>query len=245
MARLYKSLEVLSAYRDRRFQGTQEEFEHALRTSTTVYVGNLTFFTTEEQIYEAFSKCGEIKKVIMGLDKVRRTPCGFCFVVYYTRLDAEDCVKYISGTILDDRPIRVDFDWGFKEGRQFGRGKSGGQVRDEYRTDYDPGRGGYGKLVQHNLEILEHQGGIFNSAAPAPFHPPTRIQQRNRRRDEAMQNAGGDRRGGAPIKGQKRQREDEGPLEDGVKPEKQEPREKNPRFREKKDDDSDEDVGDS
>jgi nuclear cap-binding protein subunit 2 len=76
-----QSLEVLSAYRDRRFQGTQEEFEHALRTSTTVYVGNLTFFTSEEQIYEAFSKCGEIKKVIMGLDKLRRTPCGFCFVM--------------------------------------------------------------------------------------------------------------------------------------------------------------------
>jgi hypothetical protein len=37
-------------------------------------------------------------------------------------------VKYISGTILDDRPIRVDFDWGFQEGRQWGRGRSGGQV---------------------------------------------------------------------------------------------------------------------
>ncbi|RVW46786.1 Nuclear cap-binding protein subunit 2 [Vitis vinifera] len=57
---------------------------------------------------------------------------------YYSRDDAEDAVKYISGTVLDDRPIRVDFDWGFQEGRQWGRGRSGGQVRDEYRTDYDP-----------------------------------------------------------------------------------------------------------
>lgn len=47
---------------------------------------------------------------------------------YYSRTDAEDSVKYISGTILDDRPIRVDFDWGFEEGRQWGRGRSGGQV---------------------------------------------------------------------------------------------------------------------
>lgn len=47
---------------------------------------------------------------------------------YYSREDAEDAVKYISGTILDDRPIRVDFDWGFQEGRQWGRGRSGGQV---------------------------------------------------------------------------------------------------------------------
>lgn len=64
----------------------------------------------------------------MGLDKQKKTPCGFCFVVYYTRKDAEDAVKYLSGTRVDERPIRVDFDWGFVEGRQFGRGRAGGQV---------------------------------------------------------------------------------------------------------------------
>lgn len=73
--------EQLSAYRDRRFLGTQDEFEHALRTSVTVYVGNLSFYTTEEQIYEVFSRCGEMKKIIMGLDKNSKTPCGFCFIL--------------------------------------------------------------------------------------------------------------------------------------------------------------------
>lgn len=43
---------VISQYRDRRFEGNQEQFEQALRMSTTIYVGNLSFFTTEEQIYE-------------------------------------------------------------------------------------------------------------------------------------------------------------------------------------------------
>lgn len=28
------------------------------------------------------------------------------------------------------------------------RGKSGGQVRDEYREEYDPGRGGYGRALE-------------------------------------------------------------------------------------------------
>ena len=28
-----------------------------------------------------------------------------------------------------------------------------GQVRDEYRTDFDSGRGGYGKIVQQKLEV--------------------------------------------------------------------------------------------
>ncbi|XP_077228765.1 nuclear cap-binding protein subunit 2-like [Tasmannia lanceolata] len=176
MASLFKDPSKLSAYRDRRFPGTQEEFEHALQTSTTVYVGNMSFYTTEEQIYELFSRTGEIKKIIMGLDKNTKTPCGFCFVLYYSREDAGDSVKFTSGTILDDRSIRVDFDWGFQDGRQWGRGRSGGQVRDEYRTDYDPGRGGYGKLVQRELEVqrqLVDYGtgslGSFPTAVPSYY----------------------------------------------------------------------------
>ncbi len=67
------------------------------------------------------------------------------------REDAEACYKWVNSTRLDDRTIRVDWDIGFKETRQYGRGKSGGQVRDEYRTDYDPGRGGYGKQSQREV----------------------------------------------------------------------------------------------
>lgn len=36
--------------------------------------------------------------------------------------------RYINGTRLDDRIIRCDWDAGFIEGRQYGRGKTGGQV---------------------------------------------------------------------------------------------------------------------
>lgn len=64
----------------------------------------------------------------MGLDKYKKTPCGFCFVEYYQRGDAENCMRYINGTRLDDRIIRTDWDAGFIEGRQYGRGKTGGQV---------------------------------------------------------------------------------------------------------------------
>lgn len=58
-----------------------------------------------------------------------RTPCGFCFVEYYTHAEALACLRYVSGTKLDERIIRCDLDLGYREGRQFGRGKSGGQVR--------------------------------------------------------------------------------------------------------------------
>jgi len=47
---------------------------------------------------------------------------------YYNRSDTEDCVRYLNGARLDDRLIRVDIDVGFTESRQYGRGRSGGQV---------------------------------------------------------------------------------------------------------------------
>jgi nuclear cap-binding protein subunit 2 len=83
----------------------------------------LSFYTTEEQIHELFSKCGEIKRLVMGLDRFQKTPCGFCFVEYYTHQDALDCMKYIGGTKLDERVIRTDLDEGFAEGRQYGYAK--------------------------------------------------------------------------------------------------------------------------
>ncbi|KAF2430768.1 nuclear cap-binding protein subunit 2 [Tothia fuscella] len=129
-----------------REQSPQREFEDNLKDATTLYVGNLSFYTTEEQIHELFSKCGEIKRLVMGLDRFQKTPCGFCFVEYYSHQDALDCMKYIGGTKLDERIIRTDLDEGFAEGRQYGRGKSGGQVRDEYRDEFDPGRGGFGRI---------------------------------------------------------------------------------------------------
>lgn len=39
------------------------------------------------------------------------------------------------------------------------RGKSGGQVRDEYREEYDPGRGGYGRAYDEQRQREEEQYG--------------------------------------------------------------------------------------
>ena len=82
MAFLYRDYSSVSQYRDSQFlkYGLTAEQVESLKHSTTIYVGNLSFFTTEEQIYEVFSKCGEIRRIIMGLDKFKKTPCGFTFV---------------------------------------------------------------------------------------------------------------------------------------------------------------------
>lgn len=140
---------ALSTYRDQRFNGSLREQERLLAESTTLYVGNLSYYTTEEQIFELFGRAGDIRRVIMGLDRKEKTPCGFCFVEYYLREDAENAIRYINGTRLDDRIIRTDWDAGFVEGRQFGRGKHGGQVRDEHRQNFDAGRGGWNRMISN------------------------------------------------------------------------------------------------
>lgn len=77
------------------FQGSRNEQEKLLRATSTLYIGNMSFYTTEEQLYELFSRTGDIRRVIMGLDKYKKTPCGFCFLEYYTREDAENCMRLV------------------------------------------------------------------------------------------------------------------------------------------------------
>lgn len=54
-----------------------------------LYVGNLLFHTIREQILEFFSRCSDVRNVLMGLDKIA---CGFCFVEYHNRVDAANAM---------------------------------------------------------------------------------------------------------------------------------------------------------
>ena len=152
--------------------------------------------------------------MVMGLDRNTKTPCGFCFVEYFRREDTEDAVRYINGCKLDDRIVRVDWDAGFVEGRQYGRGRSGGQVREEYRTDYDAGRGGWGRAAEESQ---------LGSAAPSrsPALPNSFGARRHSGGDSARFGA---ERGGADEPGAKRSKQ-----------------EANPRFREREADEEDDD----
>eukprot|EP00051_Salpingoeca_urceolata_P029798 m.7360 g.7360 ORF g.7360 m.7360 type:complete len:228 (+) comp2904_c0_seq1:69-752(+) len=86
----------------------------------TIHVANLSLYTTEEQVHELFTKAGRVRRVIMGLNSFKRTPCGFCFVQYDQPEGAENCLRYLRGARLDDRPIRVNLDpLGFEDGKQF------------------------------------------------------------------------------------------------------------------------------
>lgn len=124
---------------------SREEWLAKLEETRTVYVGNLSFFTTEEQVLARFEEYGGISRVVIGKNKTKKVPCGFCFIEFESRTAAQRCLVLASGTVFDDRVIRVDWDAGdqIDEDRQFGRGEKG-QRRDDFRHYYDPGRGGEG-----------------------------------------------------------------------------------------------------
>lgn len=114
-------------------------------SSATVYVGHLSLSTTEEQIFELFSSCGKIDKVIMGLNAHDQSPTGFCFVIYKHAKYALDSVKYLNKMKLNGRPVEIDLDVGFEEGRQYGRGENGAQKYQSY-SSYGHGHGhGHGQ----------------------------------------------------------------------------------------------------
>uniref|UniRef100_A0A7S2PF73 Nuclear cap-binding protein subunit 2 n=1 Tax=Leptocylindrus danicus TaxID=163516 RepID=A0A7S2PF73_9STRA len=128
-------------YWDRSHYGSPEAQQIALEKSATLYIGNLAFDTTTLHLQALFTKIGRVKRIILGLDRMQKTPCGFAFVEYYKRRHAEEAIAYLTGTKLDGRIIRVELDAGFQPGREYGRGAKGGQVRDDRRSAaIDPAR---------------------------------------------------------------------------------------------------------
>lgn len=125
MAHLYdeKTIKSNSPYYDIKVRGNvqRDVVQSSLDASTTLYVGNIPTTAKEEQLHELFSNVGPIERIVLGIDRETREPCGFCFVEYVTRKDAEDCLKYINGMHMREeaKSIYVDWDVGYTEGREF------------------------------------------------------------------------------------------------------------------------------
>ena len=127
-AKLYLDLDNvgISEYYDSRSGLSKDDYKRRLENSTTLYVGNLSFFSSESQLLELFSMSGQVKNLYMGLNKQTYKPCGFCFVEYYTRDEAEMALGCLNLSTFDKKQIRVDWDYGYLHSRRFGRGRGGG-----------------------------------------------------------------------------------------------------------------------
>ena len=72
--------------------------------------------------------------------------------------------------MLDNRIIRVDWDVGFEEGRQYGRGYTGYQKRDEYVSKFDPDRPRDSKSVKHKKRERHNNDNNYESENKGRFY---------------------------------------------------------------------------
>jgi len=97
--------------------------------SSKLFVGNLSFSTTEDQLQEAFGQFGNVVEAKIILDRDTGRPRGFGFVTMDSENSAQEAIDGMNGTMLDGRPLRVNI----AEERRPPRGGGGGG-----------GGGGYG-----------------------------------------------------------------------------------------------------
>lgn len=133
MSQLYEDITRKPVYWDRKSASSPKEWFTSLAKSNTLYVGNLPFDITEEEISEHFGRCGNIMRLVVGLNQKERSSCGFAFIQYANHHQASFAHTVLNGSFLSDRIIRCDWDSGkgIMADRKFGRGVTGMQRRDD------------------------------------------------------------------------------------------------------------------
>jgi RNA recognition motif-containing protein len=89
-----------------------------------IYVGNLPFTTTDEELRTLFSQHGTVESVSLPTDRETGRPRGFAFVEM-SQADAARAIQSLNGKDLGGRPLRVNE----AEDKPRARGGGGGGAR--------------------------------------------------------------------------------------------------------------------
>jgi len=73
-----------------------------------LYVGNLSYNTTQATLEAAFAACGEVREVAMPTDRETGQPRGFAFVTMGNASAATTAIAQLNGTMLDGRSLKVN-----------------------------------------------------------------------------------------------------------------------------------------
>jgi len=76
--------------------------------ATKLYVGNLPFNTTENELQELFSQAGAVQEVMLMQDKFTGKSRGFAFVTMSSDADAQKAIAEINGKTVDGRALTVN-----------------------------------------------------------------------------------------------------------------------------------------
>jgi RNA recognition motif-containing protein len=75
---------------------------------TKLYVGNLSYDTTEEGLRTKFGEAGTVVSVDMIKDRDTGRMKGFAFVTMNSDEEAQNAIKMLNEKMLDDRAIKVN-----------------------------------------------------------------------------------------------------------------------------------------
>ena len=117
--------------------------------NSKLYVGNLSFKTTEDELRSAFGQFGTVTDLYVAMDKMTGRPRGFAFITMGTEEEAKAATEKMNGTDLGGRQLTVNearpkeerpgggFGGGGGERRGgFGGGGGGGGGRDRGERRY-------------------------------------------------------------------------------------------------------------
>lgn len=96
---------------------------------TNIFVGNLSFQTSQDELVSAFSQYGNVERVNVVTDRDSGQPRGFAFVEMTERNDAEKAIASLNGADLNGRTMTVNEARPKPEGGRgggFGGNRSGG-----------------------------------------------------------------------------------------------------------------------
>lgn len=109
--------------------------------STKLFVGNLSFKTTENDLQEAFAAHGTVVEANLMMDRMTGRSRGFAFVTMSTPEEAQKAIEAMNGATLGERQLTVNIARP-KEDRPPRSG--GGGDRGPRREYGSGGGGGYG-----------------------------------------------------------------------------------------------------
>ena len=113
---------------------------------TKLYVGNLSFNTTETDLQDLFAQAGPVQEVTLMQDKFTGKSRGFAFVTMTAEADAQKAIADFNGKTVEGRPLTVN-EARPREARPPGGGGGyggGGGGRSGGGGGYGGGGGGYG-----------------------------------------------------------------------------------------------------
>jgi cold-inducible RNA-binding protein len=105
--------------------------------STRLFVGNLSFNTTENALHDAFAAHGTVVEANLMVDRMSGRPRGFAFVTMSTPEEAQKAIEALNNAPLDGRNLTVNIARPREE-----RAPGGGGDRGP-RREYGGGRDRY------------------------------------------------------------------------------------------------------